>query len=83
MTRPNLFLNLFRDKETMSFAAGQFVFKAGDPGEAMYIVTEGEVEVVGESATLETADNGMAGWDFDDGRQPRASWSLELQLFHD
>ena len=46
MTKPNLFLNLFRDKEATSFAAGQFVFKAGDPGETMYIVMEGEVEIL-------------------------------------
>jgi CRP-like cAMP-binding protein len=58
MTRPNLFLNLFRDKETMSFAAGQFVFKAGDPGEAMYIVNEGEVEIQDGLAVLETAGPG-------------------------
>jgi CRP-like cAMP-binding protein len=58
MTRPNLFLSLFRDKEGTPFAAGQFVFKAGDPGETMYIVTEGEVDILGESATLETAGPG-------------------------
>jgi CRP-like cAMP-binding protein len=59
MTRPNLFLNLFRDKETTSFAAGQFVFKAGDPGETMYIITEGEVEILdGSGTTLETAGPG-------------------------
>jgi CRP-like cAMP-binding protein len=58
MTRPNLFLNLFRDKEAVSFAAGQFVFKAGDPGETMYIITEGEVEILDGSTTLETAGPG-------------------------
>jgi CRP-like cAMP-binding protein len=59
MTKPNLFLNLFRDKEGTSFAAGEFVFKAGDPGETMYIVTEGEVNVVdGSGAILDTAGPG-------------------------
>jgi CRP-like cAMP-binding protein len=58
MTKPNLFLNLFRDKEAMSFAAGQFVFKAGDQGETMYIITEGEVEILDGSAILETAGPG-------------------------
>jgi CRP-like cAMP-binding protein len=59
MTRPNLFLNLFRDKEATSFAAGQSVFKAGDPGEAMYIITEGEVDILdGSGTTLETAGPG-------------------------
>jgi CRP-like cAMP-binding protein len=59
MTRPNLFLNLFRDKEATNFAAGQSVFKAGDPGEAMYIITEGEVDILdGSGTTLETAGPG-------------------------
>lgn len=55
---PNLFLNLFRDKEATSFAPGQFVFKAGDPGEAMYIVVEGEVEILDGSVLLETSGQG-------------------------
>jgi len=59
MTRHNLFLNLFSDKEAMSFAAGEFVFKAGDPGETMYIINEGEVEILDGSGTLlETAGPG-------------------------
>jgi CRP-like cAMP-binding protein len=58
MIKANLFLNLFRDKEATSFAAGDFVFKAGDPGETMYIVTEGEVEILAGSAILETAGPG-------------------------
>ena len=55
---PNLFLNLFRDKEATNFAPGQFVFKAGDPGEAMYIVVEGEVEILDGSVLLETSGQG-------------------------
>jgi CRP-like cAMP-binding protein len=55
---PNLFLNLFRDKEAESFAAGQKVFTAGDPGDAMYIVIEGEVEIFDGSILLETAEKG-------------------------
>ena len=52
MTKLNLFLNLFRNVEGTSFAAGEFVFKAGDPGETMYIITEGEVEVLDGSGTI-------------------------------
>ena len=55
---PNLFLNLFRDKEATSFAPGQYVFKAGDPGEAMYIVVEGEVDILDGSILLETSGQG-------------------------
>jgi CRP/FNR family cyclic AMP-dependent transcriptional regulator len=55
---PNLFLNLFRDKEATSFAPGQYIFKAGDPGEAMYIVVEGEIEILDGSILLETSGQG-------------------------
>jgi CRP-like cAMP-binding protein len=55
---PNLFLNLFRDKEAVSFAAGQSIFKVGDPGDAMYIVTEGEVDILDGPILLETAGLG-------------------------
>jgi len=55
---PNLFLNLFRDKEATSFAPGQSIFRAGDQGEAMYIVVEGEVEILDGSVLLETSGQG-------------------------
>ena len=58
MTTPNLFLNLFRHKETVNFAAGQTVFKAGNPGEVMFVIIEGEVEIRDGSSILETAGPG-------------------------
>lgn len=58
MTEPSLFLNLFRDKETIDFTAGQFVCKEGEPGETMYVVKEGEVEILDGSVLLETAGPG-------------------------
>jgi len=58
MNKSNLFLNLFRDQETTNFAPGQFVFKEGDTGETMFIVTEGEVNIMRGSAVLETAGPG-------------------------
>ncbi len=58
MTPHKLFLNLFRDKETTDFAAGKFVFQAGESGETMYVVVEGEVEILDGSALLETAGPG-------------------------
>jgi len=54
----NLFLNLFRSKDATNFAAGQTVFKAGDPGETMYVVMEGEVDILEGSTILETAGPG-------------------------
>ena len=58
MTAADLFLNLFRDREAMSFTPGQCVFKAGDRGDAMYIVIEGEVKILVGSATVEIAGPG-------------------------
>jgi CRP-like cAMP-binding protein len=57
-TMPNLFLNLFRDKETIHFPAGQSVFNSGDLGETMFIVVEGEVDVVDGTLLLEVAGKG-------------------------
>ena len=58
MTPRNLFLNLFRNQETTGFAAGATVVKAGEAGETMYIVTEGEVDILDGSTILETAGTG-------------------------
>lgn len=58
MPGANLFLNLFQGKETLNFASGQPIFKAGDRGEAMFIITEGEVEIRDGSGVLETAGPG-------------------------
>jgi CRP-like cAMP-binding protein len=54
----NLFLNLFRDKEAISFAAGQPIFNEGEPGETMHIIIEGEVEIREGTVLLETAGPG-------------------------
>ena len=58
MADSNLFFNLFHDKESTNFAAGQFVIRAGEIGETMYVVIGGEVEVVDGPAVLETAGPG-------------------------
>lgn len=58
MSTSNLFLNLFRGKETVSFAAGQAIFHAGDSGEVMYIVIEGQVEILDGPVLLEVAGPG-------------------------
>ncbi len=58
MTSAQLFLNLFRDRDAVSFAPGQYVFKAGDRGDCMYIVIEGEVEILVGSTTVEIAGPG-------------------------
>ncbi len=55
---PNLFLNLFSDKETTPFSAGQTVFKAGEQGVEMFIVVDGEVDILDGPNLLETAEKG-------------------------
>jgi len=40
-------IDLFRNsKDFESFSAGQTIFQEGQPGEAMYVVIEGEVDIV-------------------------------------
>ena len=56
--RCNPFHNLFRNQETIGFAAGAFVVTAGDAGETMYVVMEGEVEILDGLTLLETAGAG-------------------------
>ena len=58
MTGTNIFLNLFRNKEATNFAAGQAIFKTGEHGDAMYVVMEGEVDILEGSTVLETAGPG-------------------------
>ena len=54
----SLFFNLFRNKETTAFAAGEFIFNAGDKGDAMCVLIEGEVEIRDGSTILETTGPG-------------------------
>ena len=58
MNSPKVFLRWFEDKEKTSFAAGDTVFKAGEAGNVMYIVTDGEVNIMEDSILLETAGPG-------------------------
>ena len=58
MNKSKLFLNLFCDMEAESFTAGQSVFKAGESGETMYVVIDGEVEIVDGSLILEVSGPG-------------------------
>jgi len=58
MARNQLFINLFSDKDVEEFTAGQVVLRAGDLGETMYVVVEGEVEIVDASLILEVAGPG-------------------------
>ena len=48
-------LNIFRHAETLDLSAGEIVFEQGETGTAMYVVSEGEVEILSGSVVLETA----------------------------
>src|SRR5262245_41369460 len=52
-------IDLFRkEDETIRFEAGEVVFREGDPGEAMYVVVEGELEVTIRGKLVETLGPG-------------------------
>jgi CRP/FNR family cyclic AMP-dependent transcriptional regulator len=45
-------------RDQRAFAAGQVIFAAGDPGDVMYVVKEGEVEVLVRDRVVETIGPG-------------------------
>ncbi len=52
-------LNLFRFVEDFdSYAAGQTVFAAGEPGKVMYVVKDGEVDIVIDDTVIDTLTPG-------------------------
>jgi CRP-like cAMP-binding protein len=52
-------IHLFdKDQESERFSAGQTVFKAGDSGEHMFAVLEGEVDIIIHGKTVETVGPG-------------------------
>lgn len=52
-------MNMFQHgQQSQSFSAGQFIFQAGQPGEVMYVVQEGEVDLIYHNQLLETVGPG-------------------------
>jgi CRP-like cAMP-binding protein len=52
-------LSLFRHADAFkSFSAGQVFFKVGETGDSMYVVKEGEVEIMVGDNVVETAGPG-------------------------
>lgn len=52
-------IHLFRDlPELKHYAAGEYIFRKGDPGSAMYMIIEGEVELVVGQSIIEVAHPG-------------------------
>jgi CRP-like cAMP-binding protein len=52
-------LHLFRDlPEVTPFASGEYIFRKGDAGNSMYMVIEGEVDLLVGRVVVETAKPG-------------------------
>ena len=45
---------LLQPQQFREFQAGEIIFNSGDPGDEMFLVREGEVDIVNGSAVLET-----------------------------
>jgi len=46
------------EKNVDYYAAGELIFEAGDPGHVMYVVQEGEVEVLANGTVIDTVTVG-------------------------
>jgi CRP/FNR family cyclic AMP-dependent transcriptional regulator len=51
-------LSLFRNSETQEFAGGETIFKTGEEGKLMYVVMEGEVDILVGTTLAETVAAG-------------------------
>jgi CRP-like cAMP-binding protein len=47
-----------KDSNTITLAAGDVLFREGDPGESMYVLLEGTVEITINGQTVEKAEAG-------------------------
>jgi CRP/FNR family transcriptional regulator, cyclic AMP receptor protein len=55
MRKVNLFAH---SSETVSYDAGQTIFETGDPGDFMYVVQEGELDILIGGRVVETVGEG-------------------------
>jgi CRP-like cAMP-binding protein len=55
---PEKFNILLRDDHFLAYRAGDPIFAEGDPGDRMYAVRAGQVEIVSDGRVLETIDTG-------------------------
>lgn len=52
-------LHLFRNApEVIAVAAGEFIFRKGEAAKVMYLIIEGEVELMLDDTVVETAEEG-------------------------
>ena len=72
--------NIFEDStEPLSFPAGTVIFSAGDPGDSMYVVKSGEVELkVGERVVETVGPTGFFGEMALIEKDPRTATAIAL-----
>ncbi len=52
-------LNIWKDaRDVVTFDAGEVIFTEGDPGDVMYAVVEGSVDIVRDGTVIETVGEG-------------------------
>jgi CRP-like cAMP-binding protein len=49
---------LNQSEQYQSFCQGQIIFREGDPGDQMYIVAEGQIDIMTDDQLLETVNPG-------------------------
>lgn len=49
---------LRNEKDVMQIPAGQTIFQEGDPGDAMYVVLDGAVDIVHKGKVIEKVETG-------------------------
>ena len=53
-------LNLFRgSKNAVSYEPGQIIFREGEPGDSMYVILEGEIEIRVHDKAIDTSGPGQ------------------------
>ncbi len=53
-------LNLFRgSKNALTYEPGQVIFREGDPGDSMYVILEGEIEIRVHEKAIDTSGAGQ------------------------
>lgn len=60
MLEPAITVSIFQkqSEEPLTFAAGEVIFEAGQPGDVMYGILEGEVELLVNGKVVETIKTG-------------------------